>query len=842
MKNWKAIDLLDISGGMSTNVKYPGNKYAKRLLNVSHSEKPGALVLRSGYSSKYALPTNPTITNSSYLNFDLFYDNEADPAGKEITCVIQKGIVTALTDGSSPIVNDTIKGFWFWTTPDWNGTQWTSGWNWVNRTIITKILTAKNGGYGCSFGIYGRAIHGIADDTLIGWTIFNKTKGDTAKIITCKRLSTTEVTINITKDINDWDANDVVIISRCWLDLDIQEEYYNNVKRSDIVFHRINNDLRIGFGGYEKRPALLIGYRKVYLLLEKIDYTLNIPGGQSVAVERFCKTDGVILSKMTLDRDSMISIETTTVGDTPTGKYSFKVIGVMDGYIRQLTDEGGTTLINKGDIRIKIATGMADGNIDNYRLTDYELFGTKKDEDVYYCISKHKIRDKEYTGRSLILGKDGQIILRSSLYGAISGDPELHHDANCTNPYNERNSIGGWQILNGLEGDLSSLSSTLIRYRNIFAYNGSKFLEWYWRINQAYHSEITSPFLIDEWRRCKIKFSVLVNRTEFVTPTPENKISLCITSTGIHPNLLRETYVLRLDHSMTHWMNVEFEMEISGKLHFYLDSFLPGEDYKVLIDNLTVTIESEGISDEELTDKMGYTPTYNVVRGWDKALIKDGRTYFFNPFVEKRYENFILVSHIAPPNTFLWDIATFENYREIERNDNNRLVTADLISNKEIVILKDSSVTSLIDDGRVGILRETIYGVDCVSKDSLVNINGTLFWCGKDDIFAFNLSTASAPQPLLKDTIKNLYLAIENKSEIFGVRNRHGGYRIRVNNPAQKIEYLLTRDGWVEERRFHFPEIYRYGFNNTLYFLSGSNIYEEEKKIDTPDPTEYGGF
>jgi hypothetical protein len=183
----------------------------------------------------------------------------------------------------------------------------------------------------------------------------------------------------------------------------------------------------------------------------------------------------------------------------------------------------------------------------------------------------------------------------------------------------------------------------------------------------------------------------------------------------------------------------------------------------------------------------------------------------------------------------MWDMASFSNFRELEKYDSNDTIAAELLPNKEILILKDASITTLYDDGLVGIVREPIYGVDCVSRNAVVNINGIVFWNGKEEIYLLNAGRSMIPEPLLKNTIRDLYLAIQDKTKIFGIRNRYNTYRIRINDEATKVEYLFTENGWVEERKWHFPKIYRVGRNNKLYFLNEGNIYEEQVDFSLPD-------
>jgi hypothetical protein len=252
---------------------------------------------------------------------------------------------------------------------------------------------------------------------------------------------------------------------------------------------------------------------------------------------------------------------------------------------------------------------------------------------------------------------------------------------------------------------------------------------------------------------------------------------------------------------------------------FWLDEFSFKEKELVYFDT-----EDLGSPGTEMLAEMGYNPTYNMVKGWDQAMALRGRIYYLNPLVEKRYENFMLVSHIHSSGAYMWDIATFGNFRELERFDSSHAIGMELLSTTEIIILKDKSVEILNDDGTVGILREPILGVTCVARESIANILGTIFWCGFEEIYSFN--TSKGVTPLLKNTIRNVYIALPDKHLIRGIRDRWHTYRIRVYDPVNKTEFLLTENGWIEEARFHFPVIYREDINAKINFMgTDGNIY-----------------
>lgn len=822
-QNWKSIDLLDIKGGMATNPVDPGNKFAKRLLNVYPHEKPGALVLRKGYAPKYMPPADDTITSSEYLNFGVFFDRQADPNGKEIICLIQKGIVNALKDEHGEVVTpETMQGFWFWSRPYWDGVQWLNNWQWVNRTIITKI-TETDDGYSTHFKIFGSAQHQIFDDTLIGWTVYNLTQGQLSKIITNK-IESTSTWINIALVNSDWDTGDVLIISRCWLDIEAHLEFYNNVKKEDIVFHRINNDLRIGFGGKENRPGLMFGYRKSFRLIDKIDFTnphINLL--ENDAILNYSKTDGMILEPHILGDQYGIQI-IKSGGTLTAAKYYFRLTGIIDGYQEQYIADANVEV--NGSENITISPYIIAGD-DSRRITKMVIY-ISTDNITFNRLCEYDVALDELKQTALLQKPDGKIMLPGANFQE-AGD--FHTDSNATSLTNESNSIGHWGNYNPADTLIgSSTSYNLDTITVATPRNGSYLLYWEFKPFNPNPKDkqmrIATPMDGVMLRKLRIQFQIISAKD----------VVLRITSQGSDVEYTDINLVAKT------WKQVDVTLIVLNQftLEIFYGNHKP-KDVRLAIDSLSITNADVNliVYGADMSLELGYEPTKNLIKGWDQAIASRGRVYYLNPYVEKRYENFLLVSHIHSNNSFMWDIASFGNFRELDKKDSNKAIAIELLPNNEILILKDSSITTLADDGLIGITREPVYGIDCISRGSVVNINGLVFWCGKEEIYILNIGRSLIPEPMLKNTIRDLYLAITDKDKIFGTRNRFNTFRIRVNDSQQKAEYLLTEDGWVEERKWHYPEIYRGGYSNKLYFLNNGSIYEEEVDYSLP-AVQYG--
>lgn len=814
MAQWKPIDLMDVIG-MASNPVNPGTKYAKRLLNVYPHLKPGVLTLRNGYAPKHIPPSHPTISNPTGINFGVFFDRQADEDGTEVICQIQKGILTALTENDAPVVPNTLEGFWFWVTPYWDGVQWLQNWNWVNRTIITKIILT-DATYSEHYKIFGSGNHGLNDDSLIGWTIYNLTKGDYARVLTSK-IESNGTWVNISKQGTSWEVNDVIICSRCWIDINAQLEFYNNVEQEDIVFHRINNDLRIGFGGKENRPGLMIGYRKQYRLLNEIDFTTPHPDlVESGAIEKYSKTDGIILEPHILNDQFGIEV-TTGAGTLTEATYYFKLTGKIDGYQEQFLAEASVSVDGSKNITIRPYIRLG---YESRRVTELKVYAST-DNITFYKLSEYIISQNAWEQPNLVLEDDGRLFVPAVNFQDAG---EYHTDSNAISITNESNSTGLWLNLMSGNSFLQSVSSFILTgLTAVTPRSGSYLFYWYLMPSKTGVMTILSPFISYSLRRLNIQFEIIARFAATIRISTYNQPDY------VDVNIPAEA-----------WTQVDINLTIDQRIIITTVGDQAATQ-RFGIDKMTITNSevNEIIYGSEMGAEMGYEPTLNLVKGWDQALIRRGRAYFLNPYVEKRYENFLLVSHIHSDGSFMWDMSSFGNYRELDKKDSNEAVAIELLPNNEILILKDSSLTAMSEDGLIGIPREPVYGVDCVSRNSVVNINGLILWCGKEEIFMLNIGNSLIPKPLLRDSIRDIYLAITDKSKIFGVRNRFNTYRIRIKDSEQKAEYLLIDTGWIEERKWHYPEIYRAGFNNKLYFMSEGYIYEEQVDYTLPTLT-YG--
>jgi len=796
-QDWIGIDFSEALG-MSSNVKNPGRKTARRILNLHAHEKPGKMVLRPGYTLRYATPDADddvlfsTIGSPSYLNFDLFFDTNANVDG-EMFCLIGKGTLSALS-GSS--VADTQKMIQVWVRP------YVGQWEWINKTIITKLTGSASAPYTNVIKIFGDSAHGLGDDSLIGYTIYNKTKDQYAKIITCK-VDAGELRINHTYYNSLWSINDVVIITKNWIETAYMAELYN-AEWNDVVFHKIIKDLRIGFGGEDNRPGLAVGYRNRFLLLDNIDFASVHADLDAAAITAFSETDGIILDLSFLRTSGAYGIDLLPVTGTLTaGTYYFRLTGLIDGYAEQLVAENLIQVDGSQDVEAYPYINLAKINP---RITKLILYKSE-DNSVFYKINEYDVYLNESGSKNQWkIDENGRLYFDSSI--------ELHTDSNAASIASEANATTGWEVTHSIHGALSS--------DNTFAAGGTYSLKYGEASVTSYSGTVSGIKYPITGLRSNTLYTVDVYLkgggliyVNFRGATTYGEIKV-FTISGTFTK-----YTMQLN-SGDDPLSLEIRHVHTGGAYFWAD---------LVSIKTRFAFTPDTVDGAEMKDNMGYQPSFNVVKGWDQAKTYRGRAYYLNPYVDKRYENYILVSHLSGAGAFMYDISTFSNYRELERFDNSKAVGMEFLPNGDLLVLKDKSVES-IDPHTNAFTREPIFGVNCLSRESIVNTGGFIRWCGSDDIYYLDLNGFRAVG-ILKDTIRDLYLAIVGKSDLHAVRDKYNTYRLRIYNETTKQEFLFVGKEPIEEAKYIFPLIYRIGYSARLFFMDTlGNIYSIDAEID----------
>jgi len=816
-QNWQEVEFAQALG-MATNIDSAGRKFAQMLLNAHTHDSPGKISLRPGYALKYSAPSDPTISNSSFLNFEMFMDKQAVPAGQEITCLIQKGTITALT-GSG--LSNTQNALCFWIRPYWNGSAWIDAWQWLNRIIITNVTTgALYHNTQNMLEVYGNAAQGLGTGALVGWTAYNVTQNQFAKVITSVADgSNTRICHTLYNSL--WNLGDVIMLMQSYYDLNSLAEIYN-CAADEIVFHKVNDDLRIGFGGKANsstgavRTGIAIGYRNTSLLLNNFNFSTTPSDLTSAALTAFASINKVIMEPFIPDT-SIYGLNTTiTSGALTLPVYYFDLTVKLDNYEEILVDSSAVYVQSGQGIQLSpyIILGK-----DSLRATSLCLY-VSTDGITYYKIFEYYLRNEGETGgtnNTWQIVNSGELTLSPSL-------SELYTEADAASIANETDSIGTWQPFTpGVESvtvDTPGASSTYSIKAAVSSGVGAIF-----PISLGNYGQ----FLISLYLKASAAIGI------YVSILDENMNTLDEGMFNVTTSFAQYQVVLSPSFSGTPSYFAISTFNQSTTFWFDLISIKANE-----LASYTSSVQN-GI---EMSDSLGYTPGASLVMGWDQALVFHGSTYFLNPYVGgERLDGFIYVSIINSANSFMFDIATADNYRELDTFESYEVIGMILLPTMELLILMNNCITAIDPD--TGIARNPVFNVGVISRDSIVNINGIIFWCDDEDIYMLNIGEGLNPKALLENTIRDLYQALANKNLLFCVRDQYNTYRVRVYGaiatPNTNPEFLLSKNGWIQEQKYNYPEIYRVSVNKKLNFLSKGIIYEENTELVTTIPTDDTG-
>ena len=382
--NWINKKYNDFLGVRKDTRKAPLGSF-EVLQNLDLREKSGDLVLRNGYDIKYnaissTVLTSKKLSSVEYLEAKSFWVD--DNGGQEITVQITKQRVTAQTT-LTPNYFDMIG---VWIRPFWDGSSWVDEWHWLNEVILTKIVSNSSG----EIELYLQA-DSSDDDLFKNWSIIQYSGSDYAvpneiSAIFSSRDSSTQF-IKIYDSNNAWVADDKVMLMRNYFPPNILNAMHTDIEANDIVFHKVLDDLRIGFGGAEDRLGMGIGYRKKYF------YANDPDGADPVSYDAVFLDPYNIISDF--DDTFVNTVTTPASGGSgfPAQKTYYRIVGILDGFQRFEIESSDITPVLNDNINFQIACLQG---VFNKRLTGIEIYLTNDSTLPYYrVVSKTLAGDSE---------------------------------------------------------------------------------------------------------------------------------------------------------------------------------------------------------------------------------------------------------------------------------------------------------------------------------------------------------------------------------------------------------------------------------------------------------------
>ena len=257
--------------------------------NFELRETSGDLVASPGLATYLTPPDFASagftlISNLGFTNHVFSQLPTSNPTPQDVTFYFQRGTV-----GGYPHIAIGMNPYYA------NGV-WNSGWSWLNqievRTIDSIISTYRIR--------FTNAYYAVED-----WIVYNVTKDKWTVVTGSPGGAYGDVDILVTNDVSTWAGSDVVILMKNYEPFGTAGAYYtakSSITTSNLSFHRILNELRVGFGSAANRLGISIGHKKKYFQIDTL-------------------TCGATLSKIT-DLDNVVLDPYNIISDS--GTYSLE--------------------------------------------------------------------------------------------------------------------------------------------------------------------------------------------------------------------------------------------------------------------------------------------------------------------------------------------------------------------------------------------------------------------------------------------------------------------------------------------------------------------------------------
>lgn len=379
MADWRKIQIMDFKGIASANGN-PKINECQECINLDPREVSGNLISRQGYVKKYDEPNvfNSMLSNIVTLSSTNFFVPDVGE-GREVTLIIQQAYL-------NPLPGCSTSGFTvlcFLIRPYWDGVMWIDNWQWLNEMYLVNLMAVNQdyaGTHVLQMGDSGR----LDPNYLQHFTMLNLSKPFFANTNIIASDNSLHTQVATTYHGIGWTAGDSILLMRNYFPLDYLKAMGENVQAKDITFHKVLNDLRIGFGGRENRLGVSIGYRKNYIHLslpESAD-PMATEGKQS-----FCTTDRIMLDPFipTIDSDLLsVSLVKTNTDSMIPGEWHICITAVLDDYNEFPVYKRSETLLSNEGLQIYVNINSAKIN---KRITKLCIYAGNEDG-LYYKMSE----------------------------------------------------------------------------------------------------------------------------------------------------------------------------------------------------------------------------------------------------------------------------------------------------------------------------------------------------------------------------------------------------------------------------------------------------------------------
>ncbi len=140
--------------------------------------------------------------------------------------------------------------------------------------------------------------------------------------------------------------------------------------------------------------------------------------------------------------------------------------------------------------------------------------------------------------------------------------------------------------------------------------------------------------------------------------------------------------------------------------------------------------------------------------------------------------------------------------------------------------IKDGAI--IIIDPDTGQKFESAVGYGGVNKNTILVIRSTIYWGSQDDIMSMSAPTGYLPKEISDGFVRSIYQSFADKTNAHAVLDKYGAYRIALTDDKTDVdipELLLTKRGWLNQERYHHPQVYRNGLAGRVWFMNEGTIY-----------------
>lgn len=238
--------------------------------------------------------------------------------------------------------------------------------------------------------------------------------------------------------------------------------------------------------------------------------------------------------------------------------------------------------------------------------------------------------------------------------------------------------------------------------------------------------------------------------------------------------------------------------------------------------------DADKLTKTELENALGYYPTTNYIKSFDHATIASDTTLAIRCYDDKLYDNQIFYSPVDGDGTPMYDVIPTLLFHQLEKFDNDDIVGIAALENGDAVICREKS-NQILDPNTSRILYN-YNGHGCVSKQSIVELNGLVTWASELDI------VNSQRQELLEHSVRDTYrkLSSAEKAGIIATVDEYENYRFHDGSSYSR-EYVINPEYGV--LMFSYPEVpvcyIRTSDNNLWYMANNGRIIKHDKSRDS---------